>query len=329
MQGVGEVTSKGNCMQAAILQKPGLFTLEEMDIPRPGPDELLVKTKACGICTSEIDFYLGKAPGLSYPRFIGHEPAGIVEEVGKDVQGFAVGDHVSVWSEGKSYAEYFVTKASYAYRLLPAIPFDEALGEPIACSTNGVRKADPQLNDSVCLVGCGFMSLIMLQIFRARGVGMVIAVDTRDSVLELAGKLGATHVINPNKQDPASAVKDLTGGRGVDIGVEAAGSQATLDLVGNVVRMEGKLEVFGFHQGAPRQVPWGWWNWMAFTIVNGHVRSPHIYVEGMRQGLGLLESGRLNMKPLITHRFPLHDINVGFDTAAAKSEGFVKGVIAF
>jgi L-iditol 2-dehydrogenase len=173
------------------------------------------------------------------------------------------------------------------------------------------------------------MSLIMLQIFQARGVGMVIAVDTRDSVLELARGLGATHLVNPKKQDPVAAVKDLTGGKGVDIGVEAAGTQATLDLVGNIVRMEGKLEVFGFHQGAPRQVPWGWWNWMAFHIVNGHVRSSHIYVEGMRQGLGLLESGKLNMKPLVTHRFRLEEINAGFETAAAKREGFVKAVIAF
>ncbi len=316
-------------MQAAILQKPGSFILEEMEIPHPKPDELLVKTKVCGICTSELDFYLGKAPGLTYPRFIGHEPAGVVEEVGEEVQGFAVGDRVAVWSEGKAYAEYFVTKAAYAYKLLPATPFEEALGEPIACSTNGVRKADPQLNDSVCLVGCGFMGLIMLQVFKARGVGKLIAVDTRESILKLAENLGATHTINAKNTDVVKEIKDLTEGRGVDIGVEAAGSQATLDLVGNLVRMEGKLEVFGFHQGAPRQVPWGWWNWMAFSIVNGHVRSAHIYVEGMRQGLGLLEAGKLNMKPLITHRFTLREINKGFETAVAKQEGFVKGVIAF
>ncbi len=316
-------------MQAAILQKPGLFTIEEMDVPKPAPDELLVRTQACGICTSEIDFYLGHAPGLSYPRFIGHEPSGIVEEVGGEVTGFALGDHVSVWSEGKSYAEYFTTKASYAYKLKPETPFEEALGEPIACSTNGVRKADPQIGDSLCLVGCGFMALIMLQVFRARGVGMVIAVDTRESVLELAKGLGATHLVNPKKEDAIARVKELTAGRGVDLGVEAAGSQATLDLVGQVVRMEGKLEVFGFHQGAPRQVPWGWWNWMAFQIVNGHVRSSHIYVEGMRQGLSLLEAGKLNMRPLVTHRFRLEEINKGFETAAAKCEGFVKGVIVF
>ncbi len=316
-------------MQAAILQKPGSFRVEEMAIPKPQADELLVRTKACGICTSELDQYLGKAPGLDYPRFIGHEPAGIVVETGENVEGFAPGDHVSVWSEGKSYAQYFTTKAAYAYKLLPGTPLEQALGEPIACSTNGVMKADPQLNDSVCLIGCGFMALIMLQVFKARGVGTLIAVDTRDSVLDLARTLGATHIVNSRNADPVRTVKELTGGRGVDIGVEAAGSQATLDLVGNVVRMEGKLEVFGFHQGAARQVPWGWWNWMAFTIVNGHTRSASIYVDGMRKGLGLLESGKLNMNPLVTHRFRLGEINEAFDAAVAKQEGFVKGIIAF
>ena len=316
-------------MHAAILERPGRFRVEERPIPSIEPDELLVRTRACGICTSELDIWLGRLPGLEYPRFIGHEPAGIVEAVGAEVRGFSVGDHVSVWSEGKGFAEYFATKAEYAAKLLPSTVLEEALGEPIACSTNGVRKADPQINDSVCLVGCGFMGLIMLQVFKARGVGLLIAVDTREGVLALAKSLGATHTINARNIDPVKAVKELTDGHGVDIGVEAAGTQATLDLVGNVVRMEGKLEVFGYHPGEPRRVPWGNWNWMAFHIINGHVRSSSIYVEGMRQGLSLLESGRLNMKPLITHRFSLGDINTGFDTAAAKKEGFIKGVVVF
>ena len=316
-------------MKAALLQKPGLFSVEDMPIPAIGPDELLVKTAACGICTSEIEIYLGKLKGLDYPRFIGHEPAGVVVEVGRDVKGFAAGDHVSVWSEGKSYAEYFATKADYAAKLRPETRFEEALGEPIACSTNGVRKADPQLNDSVCIVGCGFMGLIMLQVFRARGVGMTIAVDMRKSIRDLALQLGATHALDPKEVDVVQVVKDLTGGRGVDIGVEAAGTQATLDLAANVTRMEGKLEVFGFHVGEPRAVPWGYWNWMAYQIINGHVRSAQTYVEGMRIGLGLLESGKLDMRSLVTHRFALDEINNAFEIASAKHEGFVKGVIAF
>ncbi len=315
-------------MQAAILQAPGRFTIEERPIPAVGRDELLVKTRFCGICTSELEIWLGKLQGLEYPRFIGHEPSGVVEEVGQDVEGFSAGDHVSVWSEGKSYAEYFSTKASYAAKLRPDTPLEHAIGEPIACSTNGVRRADPQLNDSVAIIGCGFMGLIMLQVFNARGVGMSIAVDPRKSIRDLALRLGATHVLDPRGIDAAAAVKELTGGRGVDIAVEAAGTQQTLDLAANCARMEGKLEVFGFHVGEPRSVPWGFWNWMAFQIINGHVRSPRIYVEGMKIGLDLMESGKLSMAPLITHRFALKEINRAFETAAGKPEGFVKGVIA-
>jgi threonine dehydrogenase-like Zn-dependent dehydrogenase len=316
-------------MKAALLQAPGRFSVETLPVPNPGPGELLVKTAVCGICTSELEIWRGKLPGLEYPRFIGHEPSGTVVKVGEGVTDFAAGDHVSVWSEGKSYAEYFTSKADYAAKLKPETVLEQAIGEPIACSTNGVRKADPQLNDSVAIIGCGFMGLIMLQVFRARGVGLVVAVDTRKSIRDLALKLGATHALDPAAVNVVAAIKDLTGGRGVDIGVEAAGTQKTLDVAADVTRMEGKLEVFGFHVGAPRLVPWGTWNWMAFTIINGHVRSSEIYVQGMKIGLRLLESGKLVMGPLITHRFPLDKINEAFNTAAEKREGFVKGVIAF
>ncbi len=105
--------------------------------------------------------------------------------------------------------------------------------------------------------------------------------------------------------------------------------QETLDRASDLVRMEGKLEVFGFHQGERRLVPWGYWNWMAFHIINGHTRSGHIYVEGMRLGLQLLEAGKLEMKSLVTHRFRLDEINHAFEVASQKKEGFVKGIISF
>lgn len=320
---------KNQTMKAAILQGPKKFVIEEKPLPAIQADEVLVRTKASGICTSELDMWEGLAKGLEYPRFIGHEPAGIVEVVGAGVTSVRAGDHVAAWSEGKSYAEYFAVKEAYLYKLNSATTFVEALGEPIACAVNGVRKADVQLNESVCLVGCGFMGLIMLQVFKARGAGHLIAVDTRESLLKFAQKVGATHAFNPKNGDVRAAIKDLTDGRGVDIGVEAAGRQETLDLTSDIVRMEGKLEVFGFHQGEPRRVPLGYWNWMAFHIVNGHTRSAQMYVEGMKIGLRMLEDGKLDMKSLITHRFALEDINTAFARAASKEEGFVKGVITF
>lgn len=316
-------------MQAAILERPGHFALTDQPVPEPGPGEILVKTEVCGICTSEVDMFQGHNEKLEYPRFIGHEVSGVVAEVGKGVTDLEPGDHVALYIEGKGYAEYVTAPANWAVKMRPETPFDLALGEPIACSVNGVRKADPEIGDSVAIVGTGFMGLIMLQVFRARGVGDLVAIDRRDSMLALARDLGASHTINSAEVDPVDAVKDITGGRGVDIGVEAGGVQATLDITSEIVRMEGKLEVFGFHQGTPRNVDWGWWNWMAFQIVNGHTRTQSIYVDGVRIGIEMMERGQLVMEPLVTHRFPLADINRGFEAAVSKQEGFVKGVIAF
>lgn len=313
-------------MQAAILERPGRFVLEERALPDVGPNELRVRAAVCGMCTSELDMFEG-VPSLEYPRFLGHEVSGVVDAVGSKVEGFAEGDRVALYAEGKGYAEYVTVPAAWAVPLADETPFEYALGEPIACSVNGVRKTQPELNDSVCIVGCGFMGLIMLQVFKARGAGHLLAVDTRESARRLARQVGATHAVGPDEAE--ALVEELTGGEGVDIGVEAAGIQATLDLTTKLVRMEGKLEVFGFHQGAPREVDWGYWNWMAFQIVNGHTRNPAVYVEGMRLGIGMIERGALDMAPLVTHRYALDQINEGFETASAKEEGFVKGVIAF
>ncbi|HLT48224.1 MAG TPA: zinc-binding dehydrogenase [Rubricoccaceae bacterium] len=314
-------------MQAAILEAPGRFAVGDHPLPEPGPGEVRVRTAVCGMCTSELDMFEGVNPALSYPRFLGHEPAGVVDAVGEGVEGLREGDRVVLYAEGAGYAEYVVVPAAWVVKLGPDVPFEHALGEPIACSVNGVRKVDPEIGDSVALVGCGFMGLVMLQVFKARGAGLLIAVDRRESMLDLARRLGATHTFGPD--EAVREVKRLTDGRGVDVGVEAAGVQATLDLTSQLVRMEGALEVFGFHQGAPREVDWGYWNWMAFRVVNGHTRSAAVYVEGIRIGMGMLERGQLDMRPLVTHRFALADINRGFETASAKAEGFVKGVITF
>jgi L-iditol 2-dehydrogenase len=314
-------------MHAAILEAPGRFTVEDRPVPEPGPGEVRVRTAVCGMCTSELDMFEGRNPSLTYPRFIGHEVAGVVDAVGKGVTALHEGDRVAVYAEGEGYAEYVVVPAAWAVTLDAAVPFEHALGEPIACSVNGVRKAAPEIGDCVAIVGCGFMGLIMLQVFRAAGCGDLIAVDRRASMLDLARELGATHTFRPEEAE--DAVKGLTGGRGVDIGVEAAGIQATLDLTSRLVRMEGKLEVFGFHQGARREVDWGWWNWMAFQVINGHTRTQSVYVDGIRIGMGMIERGQLDMGPLVTHRYRLAEINRGFETASAKEEGFVKGVITF
>ena len=316
-------------MKAAVLQKPGTFIVEEMEVPSIKSNELLIKVKACGICTSELDMWEGKAIGLEFPRFIGHEVAGIVEKIGDDVTDFQTGDHVAIFAEEKGYSEYVAITEKLAVKIDKNIEFEHALGEPIACSINGVRKTNIDINESVCIVGCGFMGLIMLQVFKYSGAGTLIAVDTRDSILKLAKNLGATYVYNPFNDNVVEKVQELTNGKGIDIGIEAAGNQQAIDLTTELVRMEGKLQIFGFHQGEPRKINWGYWNWMAFQIINGHTRNPAIYVDGMRIGLNLLNEKKLDMAPLVTNTYTLDEINNGFKEAAAKSDSFIKGVITF
>jgi len=316
-------------MKAAILEAPRKFVIKDLPIPEIREEEVLIKVKLCGVCTSELDIWNGVNKGIKFPIFIGHEVSGFVEKIGSKVITVKVGDPVSVWCDGKGYAEYLAIKEAYIYKLKDKRLLEQAIGEPIACSVNGVRKLNVQLNESVCIVGCGFMGLIMIQVFQAAGAGMIIAVDTRDSVLAVAKKIGAHYTFNPLKSNVKKEIYQLTNQQGVDIGVEAAGNQKSLDLAAEVVRMEGKLEVFGFHQGEARLVNWGYWNWMAFQIVNGHTRSPHIYVEGLRIGLQLLEMNKLKMKDLVTHHFPLSQINEAFDLAIRKPDDFIKGVISF
>jgi L-iditol 2-dehydrogenase len=122
-------------------------------------------------------------------------------------------------------------------------------------------------------------------------------------------------------------VKELTDGRGADLSFEITGVQGALDLLGDVTRMSGTVVIAGYHQGSPRTLRLGDWNWMAFRIANAHFREIGTIMKGMRTGMRLLTSGRIGMDRLVTHRFPLEDIDQAFRTALEKPHGFVKATV--
>ena len=290
------------------------------------PDEVLVRVAACGVCTSELDMWEGQAGGQMYPRYPGHEVSGVVADVGKDVQGLAPGDRVAVWAPGRGFAEYVVVKSKYCF---PAgdLPLDLALAEPLACAVNTVELANISLSDDVVIIGAGFMGNLVQKLVAMQGPRRLIVADTRSDALERALKLGATHVVNPAKESLPDTVKALTDGQGADVSFEVVGAQAALNLLGDVTRMSGKVVLVGFHQGEPRQIPLGYWNWMAFQILNAHFREESTILRGMRIGMRLLTSGRLSLEDLVTHRFGLSEINQAFLAAHEKPKGFVKSTI--
>ncbi|RPH90303.1 MAG: hypothetical protein EHM72_19290 [Calditrichaeota bacterium] len=314
-------------MRAAILHGAHDFRIEERPTPEIKASECLIQVHACGVCHSEIHQWRYKLDGLDYPRFIGHEVAGRVIAVGENITKVKPGDRVAVWTDGKGYAEQVAVSADYIFPLADDIPFSQAMAEPIACTTNGVNRAGIQLGDVVVIVGVGFMGLILLQQVRLCGALQVIAVDIRDEMLTLAEDLGADVTINPQRENALNVIKSLSGGRGADVVFEAGGSQETLNLAAQLCRMEGKLVLFGYHPGARTINDLGYWNWMAFDIINAHFRNIHTILNGARVGINLLNAHLLNLQPLITHEFMLDDIEAAFQAAYDKPPGFVKSVL--
>ena len=313
-------------MKIAVLPVPERFDIVDEPIPAIADDEVLLKVAACGVCASELDMWQGKASHATMPWYPGHEVSGVVERVAADVTSLKPGDRVAAWVTTRGYAEYVNVKQEHCF---PAgdVPLDLALGEPMACAVNAVDLANPALGDDVLIIGAGFMGNLVQLLIEQQGPRQIIVADPRVDALDRATKLGATTVIDPVHESLVDRVRELTDGRGVDTTFEVTGVQAAIDPIGDVTRMSGTVVITGYHQGEPRRIPLGQWNWMAFRIVNAHFRDVATILRGMRIGMRLLTSGRLSMEGLVTHRFSLDDIGDAFEAALDRPPGFLKAVV--
>lgn len=314
-------------MKIAVLHGPKDFRIEEIPQPKINENEYLLNIKACGVCHSELHQWKEKIPGLEYPRYIGHEISGEIIEKGSKVKKYKVGDRVAAWVDGRGYAEQIAITEEKLFLMDDNLSYDEAILEPVACTTNGVMRANIQIGDTVALVGTGFMGLILLQQVKLVGASKVIAVDVRNEMLELAKKLGADEIINPLTEDVKGKILEITNNKGVDVCFEIGGTQDTLDIAPELTRMEGKLVIFGYHPGERIIRDLGFWNWMAFDIINAHFRDINIILRGSRIGMSLLNDGKINMNVLVTHKLKLTEINQAFELSTSKPKGFIKSVL--
>ncbi|MDB4867984.1 MAG: hypothetical protein JWR03_2317 [Cohnella sp.] len=314
-------------MKAAAFIKPGMTQVFEIDKPVPVHDEVLVKIAVCGLCSSELGMWVNKDFKTEHPIFFGHEATGIVEQTGPDVQTLSVGDRVTLFTERGGYSEYIALPEKWAVKLGDHVPYEWALGEPIACAMNGTRRSGVEVGDTVAIIGLGFMGSLIMQGIRLKGASRIIVVDTREESFELARKFGADEIIDSKTEDAAARIMELTGNKGADVVVECTGYQEPLDLATKAVKIRGRLVIFGYHQGGPRTIDVQTWNWKGLDVVNAHERDPEVYLQGMKTGMKLLESGHLNMEPLVSHFYGLDDINQAFQDAYSKPPGFIKAVI--
>jgi len=262
------------------------------------------------------------------PGALGHEGWGVVDAVGDGVAGFSIGDRVAALSY-KAYAEYDVAAADAVVRLPASLAGKPFPGEPLGCAMNIFRRSEIAAGQTVAIIGIGFLGAILTRLAADAGA-RVIAVSRRAFSLGVARAMGAAKTIPmQDHNEIVGRVKDLTGGVLCDRVIEAVGKQWPLDLAAELTRERGKLVVAGYHQDGPRQVNMQLWNWRGFDVINAHERDPALYVNGIREAVEAVASGRLDPGALYTHTFPLHRLGDALNATRDRPDGFLKALVTF
>ena len=271
-------------MRYSQLVAPRPSEVVEGPAAEPGRGEILVRVRASGVCASELHSWADGRPG--YPHRFGHEPMGTVVAAGLGVTRFREGDRVTGLFQG-AYADFCLVREDVLLPVPDEITEESALGEPMACLVNAQRRTPVGLADRIALIGLGYMGLGMLQLLKLRGPSRIVTIDVREEAREAALALGADEAHEPT-QLPAEyklmTFNDWESDRGFDVVIEASGTQPGLTLAGKLVRSHGVLSILGYHQGGPREVEVGMWNWKAIDVVNAHVRRRADLMESMRIG---------------------------------------------
>src|SRR5215216_1902755 len=302
--------------------------MQIIEFREPAAGEVRVRIEGCGVCASNLPVWEGK-PWFEYPLepgAPGHEAWGRVDAVGEGVTDFEPGDRVAMLSS-HAFAEFDFAAQCELIQLPTALDKTPFPGEPLGCAMNIFKRALILPGETVAIVGIGFLGTLLTQLAANAGA-RVLALSHRRSSLKLAEEFGATATIAIDDQQRAvESVQQLTNGRGCECVIEAAGTQESLDLAGELTCERGRLVIAGYHQDGPRQVNMQLWNWRGLDVINAHERDPLVYVEGMREAVAAIENGLIDPRQLYTHSFELDELPAAFDIMNRSPEGFVKALI--
>jgi threonine dehydrogenase-like Zn-dependent dehydrogenase len=321
-------------------------------MPAVGPEEVLVKVKSCAICGSDLHAYLGKHPRVVFPRVRGHEFAGVIDQKGDRVEGWDVGQRVCCdvdlscgecdpcrqgrknlclklrtqgFDSDGAYAELVKVPRRNLYALPECVSFDEAsMVQTLAVAYHGVkRRGEVQVQDRVLVFGCGPIGLCALAVARAGGA-KVLAVDTLDYRLKIAGEMGADQVCNSSTADLIRYAMDWTQGKGVDKVVECVGGtqDVTMSQATQVVKRGGLIVVvgtFGDNRATLRMAE--------FKDRELELRGSRTYVDAFPDCIELIASGKLGLERLMTHRFSLEEVEKGLRLMREKAENVMKVIV--
>ena len=326
-------------MKAARLYGVRDLRVEEVPDPEPGPGEILIRIKECGVCPSDLRAYQGtrSSPG-SLPRTPGHEWAGVVVGLGEGVAELKPGNRVVPdWRVvcGKCYncrrgvfnyctdlgrirggfAELGVAPATNVRRIPDHVSFEEAaFCEPLACCINGSQACRIGIGDDVAIVGCGPIGLQHLQLARIQGA-RVIAVDLDERRLQMAKQLGAHDLVWPGEGDAVERVRALTEGRGADAVVVAVGDVRAIRQGIAMAGLNGRVQIFAGTY-PPQEMPLdpNVVHYGQLVVTGSHDFTPHHFTTALK----LISHGIVDVRSLISHRFPLAQTQEALETTASR-----------
>lgn len=342
-------------MRSLLMKEYNKLELADMPVPKPGPDEVLIRVAACGICGSDVHGFDGSTGRRIPPIVMGHEAAGTVAAVGEDVSGFQAGDRVTFdstlycgdcffcrrgdmnlcdnrqvlgvscgeYRRHGAFAEYVAVPARILYHLPSNMPFEQAaMLEAISVALHGVRVANVEPGQSALVIGAGMIGLLTMQAAKIAGCSPVTIADIDAGRLERAKSLGADRTIHATGAELVGEVLRATDGRGVDLVLEAVGTTETIAAGIDAVRKGGTVTLIG--NIAPQ-----------VTIPLQKVVSRQIRLQGSAassgeypQAIELVSSGRMQVAPLISAVAPLEEGPRWFARLYGHEPGLMKVVLA-
>jgi 2-desacetyl-2-hydroxyethyl bacteriochlorophyllide A dehydrogenase len=337
-------------MKAAVMHSvKAPLVIEDVPVPNIGPREVLVETRTSGICGTDLHILEGHGYVPQLPHILGHEPAGVVAEIGNEVSGFQIGDRVvphlffscdhcyfcrvgrhqqcvelkgilGVLCNG-AFAEFFKVPASNLFQLPAEVPFDAGglAADAVVTGFHAVKRANPSVGTSALVYGAGGVGQILIQLLGAGGV-RVVTIDRSAEKLQIAKDMGASLALNVQEKRMALTIQEFSGTSGVQCAFDCVGTSYSMRECARHVMKGGRIVVIGEEQEFP-------------GIETTEIAQRELEIIGSRNGtrqdmvevLALLKSGII--KPFVAARFPLLEINVAFDYMRTQSLGRVVVVV--
>ena len=341
-------------MKALILDDYNKLTYKDVPDPKINPDEVLIKVKAAGICGSDVHGMDGSSGRREPPVIMGHEASGVIEETGSEVKGWKKGDAVTFdstvyklddWytrrgiynlSDGRkvlgvscddyrldgAFADYVKVPYHILHKLPEGVSFTEAaMVEPLAVGAHAVELTPVALNDTIVVVGAGMIGLSIIEIAKEKGAGTIIAIDLSEEKLTIANQVGATHTINPEKNNAQEEILKLTSHRGADVAFEAVGISSSLQQAISGVRRGGSVTLVG-NVTPVTEFP------MQYVVTRQiRIQGSCAICGEYPAVLDMLSRKQINIRPLLSVEAPLSEGARWFEKLYNKEDDLVKVIL--